>query len=135
MLLANMAVAHKIYRAFPERALLRRHPPPQTKMLSDLEEFCDQMGLPMDFSSAGALNVSAGSWGGGRERPCLGERREAWMWGCRASVSHQGPFLFSQDSHTERGEALRGRPPSHQGPSCGQRTRGQGWAGLGPRSF
>ncbi|XP_053454129.1 DIS3-like exonuclease 2 isoform X3 [Nycticebus coucang] len=58
MLLANMAVAHKIYRAFPERALLRRHPPPQTKMLDDLIEFCDQMGLPMDFSSAGALNKS-----------------------------------------------------------------------------
>lgn len=81
MLLANMAVAHKIYRAFPERAVLRRHPPPQTKMLSDLQEFCDQMGLPMDFSSAGALNVSAGSWSGGRERPCLGERKEAWTWG------------------------------------------------------
>lgn len=58
MLLANMAVAHKIHRAFPARALLRRHPPPQTKMLSDLVEFCDQMGLPMDFSSAGALNKS-----------------------------------------------------------------------------
>ncbi|XP_054427519.1 DIS3-like exonuclease 2 [Pteronotus mesoamericanus] len=58
MLLANMAVAHKIYRAFPERALLRRHPPPQNKMLNDLMEFCDQMGLPMDFSSAGALNKS-----------------------------------------------------------------------------
>lgn len=60
MLLANMAVAHKIFRTFPEQALLRRHPPPQTKMLSDLVEFCDQMGLPMDASSAGALNVSAG---------------------------------------------------------------------------
>ncbi|XP_036919418.1 DIS3-like exonuclease 2 isoform X3 [Sturnira hondurensis] len=58
MLLANMAVAHRIYRSFPERALLRRHPPPQTKMLNDLMEFCDQMGLPMDFSSAGALNES-----------------------------------------------------------------------------
>lgn len=58
MLLANMAVAHKIYRAFPERALLRRHPPPQTKMLSDLEEFCDQMGLSVDFTSSGALNKS-----------------------------------------------------------------------------
>lgn len=68
MLLANMAVAHKIYRAYPERALLRRHPPPQTKMLNDLEEFCDQMGLSMDFTSSGALNVSAGGWevGGGR---------------------------------------------------------------------
>nr|KAF6450013.1 DIS3 like 3'-5' exoribonuclease 2 [Molossus molossus] len=58
MLLANMAVAHKIYRAFPERALLRRHPPPQTKMLNDLVEFCDQMGLPVDFTSSGALNKS-----------------------------------------------------------------------------
>lgn len=58
MLLANMAVAHKIYRTFPERALLRRHPPPQTKMLNDLVEFCDQMGLPMDFTSSGALNKS-----------------------------------------------------------------------------
>ncbi|XP_032493657.1 DIS3-like exonuclease 2 isoform X1 [Phocoena sinus] len=58
MLLANMAVARKIHCTFPERALLRRHPPPQTKMLNDLVEFCDQMGLPMDFSSAGALNKS-----------------------------------------------------------------------------
>ncbi|XP_006207950.2 DIS3-like exonuclease 2 isoform X1 [Vicugna pacos] len=58
MLLANMAVAHKIHRVFPERALLRRHPPPQTKMLNDLMEFCDQMGLPMDFSSAGTLHKS-----------------------------------------------------------------------------
>ncbi|XP_063504296.1 DIS3-like exonuclease 2 [Pongo pygmaeus] len=58
MLLTNMAVAHKIHRAFPEQALLRRHPPPQTRMLSDLVEFCDQMGLPVDFSSAGALNKS-----------------------------------------------------------------------------
>ncbi|XP_006866808.1 PREDICTED: DIS3-like exonuclease 2-like [Chrysochloris asiatica] len=58
MILANTAVAHKIHRTFPERALLRRHPPPQTRMLHDLVEFCNQMGLPMDFSSAGALNES-----------------------------------------------------------------------------
>ncbi|XP_023578022.1 DIS3-like exonuclease 2 isoform X1 [Octodon degus] len=58
MLLANMAVAHKIHRAFPEQALLRRHPPPQTKMLGDLVEFCEQMGLAVDVSSAGALNKS-----------------------------------------------------------------------------
>ena len=36
MLLANMAVAHKIYKTFPEVALLRRHPAPQTKMVEDL---------------------------------------------------------------------------------------------------
>ncbi|XP_031757684.1 DIS3-like exonuclease 2 isoform X2 [Xenopus tropicalis] len=58
MLLANMAVAHHIYRRFPEEALLRRHPPPQTKMLNDLIEFCDQMGLQLDFSSSGTLHKS-----------------------------------------------------------------------------
>ncbi|KAM6948751.1 DIS3-like exonuclease 2 [Aplochiton taeniatus] len=58
MLLANMATAHKIYRSFPEKALLRRHPPPQTKMVDDLQEFCDQLGLNVDFSSAGALHRS-----------------------------------------------------------------------------
>ncbi|XP_056149122.1 DIS3-like exonuclease 2 [Lampris incognitus] len=58
MLLANIATAHQIYRIFPEQALLRRHPPPQTKMVDELQEFCDQMGLDIDFSSAGALHRS-----------------------------------------------------------------------------
>ncbi|XP_063195958.1 DIS3-like exonuclease 2 isoform X2 [Chroicocephalus ridibundus] len=58
MLLANMAVAHRIYRSFPEQALLRRHPPPQTKLLKDLMEFCNQVGLDIDFSSAGSLHKS-----------------------------------------------------------------------------
>ncbi|KAJ8011281.1 hypothetical protein DPEC_G00056520 [Dallia pectoralis] len=58
MLLANMATAHQIYRSFPQKALLRRHPPPQTKMVDDLQEFCDQMGLSIDFSSAGTLHKS-----------------------------------------------------------------------------
>ncbi|XP_072111379.1 DIS3-like exonuclease 2 [Mobula birostris] len=58
MLLANMAVAHSIYNLFPEQALLRRHPSPQTKMLDDLMKLCDQLGLEIDFSSAGALHMS-----------------------------------------------------------------------------
>ncbi|KAM4694026.1 DIS3-like exonuclease 2 [Discoglossus pictus] len=58
MLLANMAVAHKIYRHFPEEAMLRRHPPPQTKLLNDLIEFCDQMGLHLDFTNSGTLHKS-----------------------------------------------------------------------------
>ncbi|KAM9316575.1 DIS3-like exonuclease 2 [Gastrophryne carolinensis] len=58
MLLANMAVAHRIYAHFPEEALLRRHPPPQTKMLNDLIEFCDQMGLQLDFTNSGTLHKS-----------------------------------------------------------------------------
>ncbi|KAM8954089.1 DIS3-like exonuclease 2 [Pelodytes ibericus] len=58
MLLANMAVAHQIYRNFPKKALLRRHPPPQTKLLNDLMEFCDQMGLDLDFTNSGTLHKS-----------------------------------------------------------------------------
>ncbi|XP_034988831.1 DIS3-like exonuclease 2 isoform X1 [Zootoca vivipara] len=58
MLLANMAVAHRMHRSFPSKALLRRHPPPQSKMLKDLMDFCSQMGLEIDCSSAKALHES-----------------------------------------------------------------------------
>ena len=36
MLLANMAVAHRIYKAYPDLATLRRHPEPQSRMVDDL---------------------------------------------------------------------------------------------------
>lgn len=39
MLLANMAVAHKTYKTYPKKALLRRHPPPKSKMMEDLVSF------------------------------------------------------------------------------------------------
>lgn len=58
MLLANIATAHHIYRRFPELALLRRHPPPKTKMLDELQELCDQLVINIDLSTAGALHVS-----------------------------------------------------------------------------
>ncbi|XP_008275897.1 DIS3-like exonuclease 2 isoform X1 [Stegastes partitus] len=58
MLLANIATAHHIYRKFPELALLRRHPPPKTKMVDELQELCDQLGIDIDLSSAGALHKS-----------------------------------------------------------------------------
>ncbi|KAG7525593.1 DIS3-like exonuclease 2 [Solea senegalensis] len=56
MLLANIATAHHIYRKFPELALLRRHPPPKAKMVDELQELCDQLGIDLDLSSAGALH-------------------------------------------------------------------------------
>ncbi|KAI3375239.1 hypothetical protein L3Q82_021745, partial [Scortum barcoo] len=58
MLLANIATAHHIYRKFPELALLRRHPPPKAKMVDELQELCDQLGIDIDLSSAGALHKS-----------------------------------------------------------------------------
>ncbi|XP_074545073.1 DIS3-like exonuclease 2 [Halichoeres trimaculatus] len=58
MLLANIATANHIYRKFPELAMLRRHPPPKAKMVDELQELCDQLGIPIDLSSAGALHKS-----------------------------------------------------------------------------
>lgn len=58
MLLANMAVAHQVYRSKPELVLLRRHAPPQSRLKEALQELCDHIGLKIDMSSAGALHVS-----------------------------------------------------------------------------
>lgn len=58
MLLANIATAHHIRSRYPELALLRRHPPPKAKMVDELQELCDQLGIHIDLSSAGALHVS-----------------------------------------------------------------------------
>uniref|UniRef100_A0A672ZH87 DIS3-like exonuclease 2 n=1 Tax=Sphaeramia orbicularis TaxID=375764 RepID=A0A672ZH87_9TELE len=58
MLLANIATAHHIYKSFPELALLRCHPPPKTRLVDELQELCDQLGINVDLSSAGALNKS-----------------------------------------------------------------------------
>ena len=57
MLLANMAVAYKIYKTFPKHAILRRHPAPQDKMADDTEQMCRALGIPMDTSSAAAIQV------------------------------------------------------------------------------
>ncbi|KAF0047290.1 hypothetical protein F2P81_000923 [Scophthalmus maximus] len=59
MLLANIATANHIYRKFPGLALLRRHPPPKAKMVDELQELCDQLGIDIDLSSAGALHVGS----------------------------------------------------------------------------
>lgn len=58
MLLANMAVAHRIYKAFPEQAFLRSHPPPDDAQLTEVLALCTAHGIPLDTSSAGALQTS-----------------------------------------------------------------------------
>lgn len=110
MLLANMAVAHQIYRSFPEQALLRRHPPPQTKLLKDLMEFCNQVGLDIDFSTAGTLHVSALAWwglqgqrGGGCVTMCL--QRVVYPLPCRSLLPLEA--------------AVRGAPRGHRPSSPG----------------
>jgi DIS3-like exonuclease 2 len=58
MLLANRRVAKFIADVFPQRAVLRRHPPPDARKLDGLRKFCEQHGLQLDLSSAGALHAS-----------------------------------------------------------------------------
>ncbi len=43
MLLANMSVAKIVADAFPERALLRRHPPPDERKIGDLLQMAEDL--------------------------------------------------------------------------------------------
>lgn len=43
MLLANMSIAQMIGQAYPENAMLRRHPPPQDRQLGELEAISEKL--------------------------------------------------------------------------------------------
>ncbi|CAI8055951.1 DIS3-like exonuclease 2 [Geodia barretti] len=58
MLLANMAVAHKIWRTFRDRALLRRHPSPKEKSAQFLVQKFASLGIPLDVSTAASIQSS-----------------------------------------------------------------------------
>ncbi|XP_009403071.2 DIS3-like exonuclease 2 [Musa acuminata AAA Group] len=58
MLLANKSVAEVISRAFPDCALLRRHPEPNLRKLQEFEAFCSKHGFELDASSSGKLHLS-----------------------------------------------------------------------------
>ena len=58
MLLANMAIAHHIYRSYPETALLRRHPKPHQKQLDDLLELCRSLGIEFNTTSSKTIHES-----------------------------------------------------------------------------
>ncbi|CAO0790682.1 unnamed protein product [Mucor circinelloides] len=58
MLLANISVAHKIAKAFPDEALLRRHDYPLSKRLNEFIKVTEVLGLNFDGHSAGSLQSS-----------------------------------------------------------------------------
>ncbi|KAK9023579.1 hypothetical protein V6N11_003794 [Hibiscus sabdariffa] len=58
MLLANMTAAEVISRAFPNGALLRRHPEPNMRKLKEFEAFCRKHCLALDTSSSSQLQQS-----------------------------------------------------------------------------
>lgn len=58
MLLANTTAAEVICRAYPDGALLRRHPEPNKRKLREFEAFCQKHGLELDTSSSGRFYMS-----------------------------------------------------------------------------
>ncbi|KAL5212833.1 hypothetical protein ABZP36_023680 [Zizania latifolia] len=58
MLLANMSAAEVISNAFPNCALLRRHPEPNLRKSREFETFCARNGFELDGSSSGQLHLS-----------------------------------------------------------------------------
>lgn len=58
MLLANMAIAHHIYEAYPETALLRRHPKPHEKQVEDVIEICRSFGINFNGTSSKTIQES-----------------------------------------------------------------------------
>ncbi len=58
MLLANVTVAERVSRAFPARAMLRRHAPPSERKLAELDAFASAHGIAVDTSSSKKLHES-----------------------------------------------------------------------------
>jgi protein SSD1 len=58
MLLANIAVAHKITSAYPDSAMLRRHQPPLEKSLLEAIRKLEKNGITIDTSSSKSINDS-----------------------------------------------------------------------------
>ncbi|GAV84103.1 RNB domain-containing protein [Cephalotus follicularis] len=58
MLLANRTAAEVVTRAFPDSALLRRHPEPNMRKLKEFEGFCYKHGLELDTSSSRQFHLS-----------------------------------------------------------------------------
>lgn len=52
MLLANKSVAKRIHSAFPDRALLRRHPAPNDNKLAEFISMCSANSISFDTSSS-----------------------------------------------------------------------------------
>ena len=52
MLFANLAVAHRIYKAFSEKAMLRCHPKPDARQLEEIRALCNSIGINFSHESS-----------------------------------------------------------------------------------
>ena len=58
MLLANIAVAHRIYDKYPAHAVLRRHPPPNSQQIQLVSDMVKDYGHHVDIASSNTIQVS-----------------------------------------------------------------------------
>ncbi|GIL48122.1 hypothetical protein Vafri_4822 [Volvox africanus] len=58
MVLANISVAQFVSGVFPDRAMLRRHPPPNESKMGELRDAAQAAGVQLDVSSASSLQAS-----------------------------------------------------------------------------
>ncbi|CAB3364016.1 Hypothetical predicted protein [Cloeon dipterum] len=56
MLLANIAVANRLFEHFPDIAILRSHPSPHETLMSELSASLHDHGIDLDVSSSGAIH-------------------------------------------------------------------------------
>lgn len=57
MLLANIAVANRIYDKYPNKAILRRHPMPDSRLLEQLVSSVKSYGFDVDVSTSNSIQV------------------------------------------------------------------------------
>lgn len=57
MLKANISVAEKIVDAFPEHALLRKHPPPKDRPLKEFVQYAEKLGIHIDSTSSATMQA------------------------------------------------------------------------------
>jgi DIS3-like exonuclease 2 len=58
MLLANIAVAHRIYNKYPQQAVLRRHPPPNSQQIQQVSEMVKDYGHHVDIATSNTIQVN-----------------------------------------------------------------------------
>jgi exoribonuclease R len=59
MLLANIAVARHIHQKYPDKAILRRHPSPNSKQITDLSERLKDYGYECNTSTSNSIQVES----------------------------------------------------------------------------
>jgi len=57
MLLANIAVAHRIYKVFPSKSILRRHPSPNQQQIEVVGELIRSYGFDCDIKSSNSIQI------------------------------------------------------------------------------